>query len=124
MVKRIASEDHRRDCATHKITTNQGREPHDSTPNTMVQHVVTLRRNSVSQKMFLHASQYASATDRSPPLPPPKSRAWRFKRDGMPRWPTDFGGTAVYWRSDRGDGDAKAFKQIPFAQKNDKQSRE
>jgi hypothetical protein len=34
-----------------------------------------------------------------------------------PYWPTDFGGAAVCWRSDRGDGDANSFKQIPFAQK-------
>ena len=72
-----------------------------------------------SAKIFLRASQYASATDRSPPLPPPKSRAWRFKRDGMPLWPTDFGGTAVCWRSDRGDGDTNSFREMPFAQKND-----
>ena len=60
-----------------------------------------------------------STADRSPPLPPPKSWAWMIEPDGRPHWPTDFGGTAVYWRSDRGD--ANGFTKIPFAKKSDKQ---
>ena len=60
-----------------------------------------------------------STADRSPPLSPPKSRTWMIEPDGLPQWPTDFGGTAAYWRSDRGD--ANGITQIPLAQKNDKQ---
>ena len=28
----------------------------------------------------------------------------------LPHWPTDFVGTAVFWRSDRGDGQANSFR--------------
>ena len=58
--------------------------------------------------MFPLAST-ASAADRSPPLSPPKSRAWLDNTNRWPHWPTDFGGTAVFGEATDGDGDENGY---------------
>lgn len=54
----------------------------------------------------------ASASDRLPPLTPPKS--WASLGDNKPMYlrPADFGGPAAIWRSDRGDGDGKGSRRF------------
>jgi hypothetical protein len=52
----------------------------------------------------------ASAADRSPPLSPPKSWAWRIQRDGYRIGPPTCGGTAVIGEATDGDGDENSSR--------------
>jgi hypothetical protein len=52
----------------------------------------------------------ASAVDRSPPLSPPKSWAWKAKRNGERIGPQTCGGTAVFGEATDGDGDENSSR--------------
>jgi hypothetical protein len=53
----------------------------------------------------------ASAADRSPPLSPPKSWAWRSELDGCRIGPPTCGGTAVIGEATDGDGDENSSRE-------------
>ena len=53
----------------------------------------------------------ASAADRSPPLSPPKSWAWRIQRYGCRIGPPTCGGTAVFGEATDGDGDENSSRE-------------
>ena len=53
----------------------------------------------------------AFAADRSPPLSPPKSWAWRIGLDGYRIGPPTCGGTAVIDEATDGDGDENSSRE-------------
>ena len=79
---------------------------------TNIEQIVTALTRARAQRMVRGIFPFAtaaSAADRSPPLPPPKSRAWLVNANRWPLWPTDFGGTAVFGEATDGDGDENGY---------------